>query len=164
MGGLSAAAVRTVHVGHLSDAQFEGDQLRAEGRAWSGGGSHPVLHLRIGRGGAAGDGRDWRCDGSHQVRVLAGGGVLCAVVRRPAAELDLRSHARRARAAESLGVRAAARVCVTWQRGSRTRDAPLTRQFGLIRFSTSRYSRMVVFSREPEIEISSAVNVPFAVL
>jgi hypothetical protein len=37
-------------------------------------------------------------------------------------------------------------------------------QFSLIRFSIRRYSRTVVFSREPEIEISSGVNVPFAVL
>ena len=57
LGGLPAAALRTLHVGDLSDDQLEGDQLPAEGRARRRGGRDPVFHVRVGGPGAAGDRR-----------------------------------------------------------------------------------------------------------
>ena len=60
LGGVSAPAVRAVHVGHLSDDQFERHQLPSEVRARCRRRRDPLLYLRISGARPAGDRRGER--------------------------------------------------------------------------------------------------------
>ena len=61
LGGVPASAVRPVHVGHLSDAQFEGHQLPSEVRARCRRRRHPLFYVRVSGARAAGHWRGERC-------------------------------------------------------------------------------------------------------
>ena len=60
LGGVSAPAVGTVHVGHLSDAQLEGHQLPAEVGTRCRRRRDSLLHVRVSGARAAGDRRGQR--------------------------------------------------------------------------------------------------------